>query len=116
MSSDRPFYDALSRQSHRAAPWWLIGDRLYYLGLLPAMLALPSAGILFVAWLLAWGEHYLVVASFAAVTFLCAAVVCVVGALVKRHAYVLAERDGILADVIYSGGAAVGGQDAEPDN
>lgn len=57
MSLDYPYYEELCRRKHRAAWWWLVGDRLYYLGLLPGVLALPAAGVLFVAWLLGLGEH-----------------------------------------------------------
>ena len=68
MSLDYPYYEELCRRKHRAAWWWLVGDWLYYLGLLPGMLALPTAGILFVSWLLGVGEHYLAMAGLAAAT------------------------------------------------
>jgi hypothetical protein len=43
MSLDYPFYDELRRSQHLAAKWWLWGDILYYLGLLPAViLAIPA--------------------------------------------------------------------------
>lgn len=114
MSLDYPYYEELCRRKHRAAWWWLVGDRLYYLGLLPGVLALPAAGVLFVAWLLGLGEHYLAVAGLAAVTFPVAAVVFVVGSSLKRHAYTLAERDGISSAEVYRRGAAPQAPDAEP--
>jgi hypothetical protein len=113
VSLDYPYYEELRRQGHRAAWWWLVGDRLYYFGLLPAVLALPAAAVLFVAWLLGLGEHYLTVAGLAALTFPVAVLVFVVGSSAKRHAYTLAERDGISAAEVYARGAAGGCQDAE---
>ena len=114
MSLDYPYYEELVRRKHPAAWWWLVGDRLYYLGLLSAMLAVPTAGILFLAWLLGLGEHYLAVAGVAAVTFPVAAFVFVVGWSVKRHAYTLAERDGISPAEVYARGATGRSPNAEP--
>jgi hypothetical protein len=114
VSLDYPYYEELCRRKHRAAWWWLVGDWLYYLGLLPGVLALPTAGILFVAWLLDLGEHYLTVAGLASVAFPVAAVVFVVGSSFKRHAYTLAERDGISSAEVYARGAVGGSPDAEP--
>lgn len=43
MSLDYPFYQELQRRRHPAAKWWRVGDALYYLGLLPALvLAIPA--------------------------------------------------------------------------
>jgi hypothetical protein len=82
----------------------------------PAVLprAAVRAGILFVAWLLGLGEHYLTVAGLAAVAFPVAAVVFVVGWSVKRHAYTLAERDSISSAEVYLRGAAPKVPEAEP--
>jgi hypothetical protein len=106
VSLDYPYYEELCRRKHRAAWWWLVGDWLYYLGLLPGMLALPTAGILFVSWLLGVGEHYLAMAGLAAATFPVAVLVFLVGSSVKRHAYTLGERDGITAAEVYRHGSA----------
>jgi hypothetical protein len=114
VSLDYPYYEELCRRKHRAAWWWLVGDRLYYLGLLPGMLALPTAAMLYVAWVLGLGDQYLEVAGFAAVTFPVAVVVFVVGSWFKRHAYTLAERDGISSAEVYQRGAAPQAPDAEP--
>lgn len=92
MSLDYPFYEQLVRRRHRAVWWWLVGDRLYYLGLLPAMLAIAGSVAGVAAGLVGFGWGWLVAA---AVTFVVGAVVFVVGSFLKRHAYVLAERDGI---------------------
>lgn len=92
MSLDYPFYQELVRRGHRAAWWWLVGDRLYYLGLLPAMLAVPGTGIALLAGLFGFGWGWLVAA---AVTFVVGAAVFVIGASLKRYAYDLAGRDGI---------------------
>ncbi len=94
VSLDSPFSEELVRRSHGAAWWWRIGDRLYYLGLLPAMLAVPGTGAALLAGLFGFGWGWLVVA---AVTFVAGAVVFVIGSSLKRHAYDIAEReDGII--------------------
>ena len=94
VSLDSPFSEELVRRSHGAAWWWLVGDRLYYLGLLPAMLAVPGTGAALLAGLFGFGWGWLVVA---AVTFVAGAVVFVIGSSLKRHAYDIAEReDGII--------------------
>jgi hypothetical protein len=90
VSLDFPYYEELRRRKHRAAWWWLVGDRLYYLGLLPAMLAVPGAGVSLLAGLLGFGWHWLLSAV---VVIVVGAVVFVVGGSLKRHAYTLAERD-----------------------
>jgi hypothetical protein len=92
VSLDYPFYEELVRRGHRAAWWWLVGDRLYYLGLLPALLAVPGTGVALLAGLFDFGWGWLVAG---AVTFVVGAAVFVAGAYLKQHAYVLAERDGI---------------------
>jgi hypothetical protein len=92
MSLDYPFYEELCRRKHRAAWWWLIGDRLYYLGLLPAGAFVPGAVLALGAGLLGWGWSWLLLA---AVTFVLGAVVFVVGSSLKGRSYRLAERDGI---------------------
>ncbi len=47
MSLDYPFYQELKRRQHPAAKWWWLGDALYYLGLLPALiLGIPALVVL----------------------------------------------------------------------
>ena len=92
MSLDYPFYEQLVRRRHRAAWWWLVGDRLYYLGLLPAMLAVPGSGVALLAGFLGYGWVWLAVGTG---TFVVGALVFLAGAFLKEHAYALAERDGI---------------------
>jgi hypothetical protein len=111
VSLDYPYYEELCRQKHRAAWWWLVGDRLYYLGLLPAMLSVPGAGVALVAGLLGFGWQWLILA---AVVFPVSAVVFVVGSSLKGHAYTLAERDGISSAEVYQRGSAAQAPDAEP--
>ena len=111
VSLDYPYYEELCRRKHQAAWWWLVGDRLYYLGLLPAMLAVPGAGVALVVGLLGFGWHWLMLA---AVTFPVGAVVFVVGASLKGHAYTLAERDGISSAEVYARGAVGHDSEAEP--
>jgi hypothetical protein len=111
VSLDYPYYEELCRRKHRAAWWWLVGDRLYYLGLLPAMLAVPGAGVALLAGLLGFGWHWLLSTV---VVFVVGAVVFVVGGSLKGHAYTLAERDGISSAEVYQRGAAPRAPDAEP--
>ena len=116
MSLDYPYYEELCRRKHPAAWWWLVGDWLYYLGLLPGVLSLPSAAIFYVAWQFGLGDRYLALAELAAITFPVAAVVFVVGSSVKRHAYTLGERDGISAAEVYARGASRDALDASPSD
>ena len=102
MSLDYPYYQELCRQKHRAAWWWLIGDSLYYLGLLPAMLAVPGAGLALGAGLFGFGWNWLF-AAFG--IFFGGVVVWFVGASFKGHAYVLGKRDGISAAEVYKRGS-----------
>ncbi len=103
MSLDYPYYEELRRRRHRAAWWWLAGDRLYYLGLPPAILAVPGAGVAAGAGLLGFGWRWLAdaVAVFAAGTL-----VFVLGSSLKNRAYALGERDGISSAEVYSRGGA----------
>lgn len=110
MSLDYPYYEELCRLKHHAAWWWLIGDRLYYLGLLPALLSVPGVALALLAGLLGFGWHWLLVMLG---TFLGGAVVFVAGGSLKRHAYDLAERDGISSAEVYARGASGRGPDAE---
>jgi hypothetical protein len=92
VSLDYPFYEQLVRRRHRAARWWLVGDRLYYLGLIPALAAFAGIVAAIVAGLLGFGWGWLGVA---AVCFVAGAVVFVIGGSLKGHAYELARRDAI---------------------
>ncbi len=112
MSLDYPYYEELVRQQHRAAWWWIIGDRLYYLGLLPAMLAVPGAGFAPIAGLFGNGWHWVVLA---AGTFVGGVMVFFLGSSLKRHAYTLGERDGISAIEVYNRGKNVPALSAEPE-
>ena len=92
MSLDYPFYKELRRRKHRAAKWWRLGDALYYLGLipavilvLPALLPLPSQ----VAVLLPnWKTWVLSLLAFFVMVFL-------LGSWLKGLAWRMAKRDGI---------------------
>lgn len=93
MSMDYPLYEELCRRKHPAAWWWLVGDRLYYLGLIPGMLSLAAvpwsaAGALFGVFTWAFVRAWLVLLAVAVPTFL-------LGSILKRHAHKAAERDGI---------------------
>ena len=92
MSLDYPFYEELCRRKHRAAWWWLIGDRLYYLGLLPAMMSVAGAVCGVLVGLFGRGWIWLLIAV---CTFAPGLIVFFIGASLKAHSYDLAERDGI---------------------
>lgn len=98
MSLDYPYYEELCRRKHRAAWCWLVGDRLYYLGLLPAVMAIAVVPIVLVAGLLGYGWSHLITTI---VVFVAGVAVFVVGAWLKGRAYTLAEREGILAADVY---------------
>ena len=95
MSLDYPFYEELCRRKHRGAKWWLIGDLLYYLGLLPAMTAIAGAGVGILLGVIGRGWGWLLAS---AIVFVLGTLVFFLGGSLKRHAYQLAERDGISAD------------------
>jgi hypothetical protein len=101
MSLDYPFYQELCRRQHRAAHWWLIGDRLHYLGLLAAILALPGATAAVLAGSRGFGWHWLWLAL---ATLVVGTVVFFISGFVKGHAYTLAMRDGISASAARNGG------------
>ena len=93
MSLDYPFYDELRRRGHHAAKWWRIGDALYYLGLIPALLFAVTAVALLVACLLSslsW-----IYLGWSLVGVVLGVVVNIGGGMIKGHSYTLAEKDGI---------------------
>lgn len=99
MSLDYPFYEELCRRRHPAAWWWIVGDRLYYLGLLPALASVAGAGPALILGLLGAGWHWLLVSLGVLPVGL---IVFVTGSSLKQKAYALAERDGITAVDVYN--------------
>jgi hypothetical protein len=90
---DYPLYEESCRRKHPAAKWWLIGDWLYYLGLLPAVMSFVAVPFLAVCSLLHqinWRMFWLAVG-----TFPVAVVVFFVGVSLKGYAHRVAEREGI---------------------
>lgn len=90
---DYPLYEELRRRKHPAAKWWLVGDRLYYLGLIPGMMAIAAVPVAVLASLIRewpWAVVWMCLVAFALAvpTFL-------VGAALKDYSYRAAERDGI---------------------
>ena len=75
---------------------WLIGDRLYYLGGLSAVIAIPGAALALVAGLFGQGWRGLLLAL---LMFVGGVVVFVTGSSLKGHSYDMAARDGISSDV-----------------
>lgn len=92
MSLDFPFYQELRRRNHRAAKWWLIGDRLYYFGALCVVLGFPFTLISLLTALLDSGWNWFL---FSASTFVGGVLVFHLGGFLKGLSYRLAERDGI---------------------
>ncbi|MFO0969211.1 MAG: hypothetical protein U0793_26955 [Gemmataceae bacterium] len=101
MSLDYPYYEELCRRKHRAAWWWIIGDRLYYLGLLPALCSVAGEAAALLAGLLGYGWGWLLAALG---TFIAGVAVFFIGGFLKAHAYKLGERDGISAGEVYDRG------------
>ena len=92
MSMDYPLYEELRRRRHPAAKWWMIGDRLYYLGLLPGGMAFVALPILAVSGFLGFGWTWFWVAL---ITFPCAVVSFLIGSSLKGYVHSVAEREGI---------------------
>jgi hypothetical protein len=92
MSLDYAFYDELRRRQHAAAKWWLWGDILYYLGLLPAViLAIPALWSFFrlpFSSMARWQAWVLSLFALFIVIFL-------VGTRLKLKAWKMAAKDGI---------------------
>lgn len=98
MSLDYPYYEELCRRKHRAAWWWIVGDRLYYLGGLMALLGVGSVIVGAVAGTFGYRWRW---AKLGAVAVPLGALVFQVGAQCKGRAYTLGERDGISAAEVY---------------
>lgn len=84
MSLDYPNYEKMKRECPDAARYWRIGDALYYIGLLPAVVTLALAGLLRSGTLL--------------ITSACGAAVWVAGMYVKGRAYRRARKAGCTFD------------------
>ena len=93
MSMDYPLYEELCRRKHPAAKWWLIGDRLYYFGLLPAVMSLVATPVLALSSLL--GQNNWTLFWFAVITFPLALTAFFIGSSLKGYAHRVAEREGI---------------------
>jgi hypothetical protein len=102
MSLDYPFYEELCRLKHPGARWWRLGDSLYYLGLLLAVVALAASPIALVSGLLGRGWRHLLIS---AIVFAVGAVVFLIGSSLKGYAYRLADRDGISSEEVHRRGA-----------
>jgi hypothetical protein len=85
MSMDYPYYEELCRRKHPARRWWRVGDILYYVGVLSALLGPPIAALVG-----AW-DHAGIVFGVSLFIFVC-------GVLAKRYSYVLGKRSGINVD------------------
>ena len=87
MSLDYPLYEEMRRRKSLGAPIWLLGDRMYYLGLFIVIFSV--LGGIAIAQFPRLEEWY---AGVGLVT----GIVCFgVGVRLKSKSYTLAERDGI---------------------
>lgn len=90
---DYPLYEELCRRKHPASKWWLIGDRLYYIGLLPAGMSLVAIPVVALFSLIGqdnWNVFWLAV-----VTFPIALAVFFIGSSLKGYVHRVAEREEI---------------------
>lgn len=99
MSLDYPFYEELCRRKHPARWWWIVGDRLYYLGLLPAMVA--TMGIPFELLHRTLHHYRLIPIPWLLVVIGGGIPLFLLGAQLKEWAYQLVERDGVTAESVY---------------
>ncbi len=97
MSLDYPFYEDLKRRKHKAAKWWLLGDLLYYLGLLPGLLSIPASIIYLILKCLNSEFPWRYLLYWFLFLILCL-VVFYTGAYLKRISYQMAKKDGIDAN------------------
>ena len=82
MSLDHPFYEELCRRRHPARRWWVVGDVLYYLGLIGGIICWVL-GLWFSR--VAWGSVVGLLTFF-------------IGVWCKGRSYSMAMRDGIDVD------------------
>ncbi len=91
MSLDYPFYKELRRRQHPGAKWWRLGDALYYIGLLPALILVFPALVALIRLpfgIARWQVAVLsLLALFAGIFFL--------GTRLKLKAWTMAARDEI---------------------
>lgn len=76
-------------KSPRAAVFWMAGDRLYHLGLLMTMLAIPLQFVVYTQWGI--GTYTI----WSGLFFLGSLVVAAAGIYLKRESYKLAMKAGI---------------------
>lgn len=96
MSMDYPFYEELCRRKHPARWWWIVGDWLYYLGLLSTVIGfamIPSTWLISLIRSKNWDEGPGVFA-----VVLMGVLFFFMGGHMKGRAHRLGERDGITAD------------------
>ncbi|MBP8980715.1 MAG: hypothetical protein KBG09_05665 [Syntrophobacterales bacterium] len=88
-SLDYPLFEAMQKKSPRAARYWLLGDRLFQVGLLLTIMFLPLVFVVFTQ----WGAGLFLVGMGAGLTLsLC---LLAAGVYYKRESYKLAIKAGI---------------------
>ncbi len=93
MSDNHPLYNVLRKLDHPGAWWWRMGDITYYIGVIPAFLFGAGSIVAFVGMLARWND-WRVPAKTASLFVFCV-LIAVCGSMMRRHAFRLAERDGI---------------------
>jgi hypothetical protein len=89
MSLDYPLYEEMVRRKSRAAPWWRVGDTLFYIGLWTAILSIP-AGIRHV--LLSGSNHIML---WYILAFVLGVLIYFASHWLKYRSYQIAKEDGI---------------------
>jgi hypothetical protein len=94
MALDLPFLQELRRRNHPAAKWFSLGDRIFYLGLLPGIMAVPCTVMGLLGGLMGYGWLGLIVS----VGIIIAGCILVpLGMAIKKSARNKAAKDGIVA-------------------
>jgi hypothetical protein len=93
MSLDYPLYEEMRRRKCKGSFWWILGDRLYYIGLLPAMTLMPGLMIFEIVLRLLSKQYFAF--GWLALCWVICALIFVLGASLKGYSYDLAIKDGI---------------------
>ncbi len=88
-SLDYPLYEAMQKKSPRAARYWVLGDRLFQVGLLLTIMFLPLVFVVYTQ----WGAGLFLLALGAGLAGSLA--ILAAGVYYKRESYKLAIKAGI---------------------
>jgi len=93
MSLDYPFYEELKKRNSPAAKWWKIGDSLYYLGLLPAVICIVLTPCLLIAAYVFEMQHKYW--QFSLILFIISVIVFFIGSYLKARSYAIGKSEGV---------------------